>query len=114
MAIVFAWDHWNKVHVTKHGASEADAQYVIAHAKDPFPREIGDDKFLVWGKNPSGRLLQVVFAFKLPEDLEFTSLAVLDWATLIDYEGTIAVYVIHAMPLTSKQLKQYRKIRSEP
>ena len=113
MGIVFAWDNWNKKHVTKHGSNEAEAKYIIEHAEDPFPREIGDDKYLVWGKAPSGGYLQVVFTFKVPEELEFTSLTFLDWAKLIDYDGTVAIYVIHAMPLTSKQLRQYRKLRSE-
>jgi hypothetical protein len=113
MAIVFAWDDWNKAHVTKHGSNASEAQYIIEHAKDPFPREIGDEKYLVWGKSPSGGFLQVVFVFKLPEDLEFTSLTLLGWSALIDYGGTVAIYVIHAMPLNSKQLKQYRKLRSE-
>jgi hypothetical protein len=113
MAIVFAWDDWNKEHVKKHGSNEADAKYIVEHAKAPFPREVGEDKHLVWGKALSGGFLQVVFAFKLPEQLEFNSLALLDWATLIDYEGTVAVYVIHAMPLTKKQLREYRKLRSK-
>lgn len=113
MAIVFAWDGWNKEHVTKHGSNEAEAEYVIEHAAAPFPREIGDGKYLVWGKAPSGGFLQVAFAFKLVEELEFTSLTFLDWVTLIDYDGTVAIYVIHAMPMTSNQLRQYRKLRSE-
>jgi len=112
MAIVFAWDDWNKEHVKKHGSSEVDAKYVVEHAAKPFPREIGRNKHLVWGTTPSGRFLQVVFAFKLPEELEFRNLELLDWGTMIDYEGTVAVYVIHAMPLTKKQLRQYRKLRS--
>jgi hypothetical protein len=60
-----------------------------------------------------GRFLQVVFAFKVPENLEFTGLEFLDWATVLDYEGTVAIYIIHAMPLTDKQLVQYRKLRSK-
>lgn len=113
MGLVFAWDDWNKEHVTKHGATEAEACHVVRHARSPFPREIGNEKFLVWGQSAAGRHFQVVFAFKVPDDLEFNSLNYLDWSALIDYETTIAIYVIHCMPLTTKQLRQYRKLWSD-
>jgi uncharacterized DUF497 family protein len=113
MAFVFAWDEWNTAHVSKHGCTAPDAKFLIRHAEAPFPREIGDDKFLVWGKNAEGRHLQVVFAFRLSEELEFTSLTFMGWSALIDYAGTVVVYVIHCMPLNTKQLRQYRKIRSD-
>ena len=107
---MFAWDDWNKEHVKKHGSNELEAKYVIEHAQKPFPREAADDKYLVWGRASSGRFLQVVFAFKLPEELEFSNLSFLDWAALIDYENVVAVYVIHAIPMTKKQLRQYHKL----
>jgi hypothetical protein len=110
MAIVFAWDDWNREHVTKHGCTAMDAKFVVDHAAGPFPQEIGDDKFVIWGQNESGRHLQVVLAFKIPAELEFNQLELLDWGMMIDYVGTIAVYVIHAMPLTRDQLRRYRKL----
>jgi uncharacterized DUF497 family protein len=113
MPIVFAWDDWNREHVKKHGATEGDATHVIEHVREPFPRQIGEDKYLVWGQNAQARHLQVVFAFKLPEELEFTSLTFLDWSALIDYDSTVAIYVIHCMPLTARQLRQYRKLWSD-
>jgi hypothetical protein len=111
MALVFAWDEWNKKHVTKHGCNEADAKFIVENAESPFPREIGGNKYVVWGKTSSGGYLEVVLAFKLPEQLNFGSLAMLDWAALIDYDITVAIYVIHAMPLKTKQLRQLRKLR---
>jgi hypothetical protein len=113
MGFVLAWDEWNSKHVTKHGSTVADAKYMIEHAQAPFPREIGDGKYLVWGKSKRERYLQVVFAFKLPDELESTSLTFLDWSALIDYEGTVAIYVIHCMPMTSRQVGQYRKLRRQ-
>jgi hypothetical protein len=109
---VFAWDSWSKEHVKKHGSSARDAKYVVNHAREPFPREIGDDKYLVWGQTAAGGYLQVVFAFKLPEDLSFQDLDLLDWATVIDYPGTVSIYICHAMPMIEKQIRQLRKIRS--
>lgn len=114
MAFVFAWDDWNRAHVRKHGSTAADAAYVVEHAEPPFPREIGDDKYLIWGKSPAGRYLQVVFSFKPSEQLAFQTLSTLDWATLIDYRGTVAIYVIHAMPMTDDQRRQLRRLRSNP
>lgn len=113
MAFVFAWDEWNKEHVTKHGSNAADAKYVIQHAQDPFPRELGDGKYLVWGQTPAGDHLEVIFAFKLPETLAFADLDLLDWGTMIDFPATVSVYICHAMPMKDKQLRQYRKIRSK-
>jgi hypothetical protein len=112
MPFVFAWDAWNKEHVKKHGATAKDAKYVVRNAQEPFPREIGGDKYLVWGKTASGDYLQVVFAFRVPEDLVFADLDLLDWGTLIDFPGTVSIYVCHAMPMTGKQLRQLRRIRS--
>ncbi|MGD0139834.1 MAG: hypothetical protein ABSD28_13225 [Tepidisphaeraceae bacterium] len=113
MAIVFAWDDWNKKHVTKHGSNEADAKYIVSHAEDPFPRDMGDGKYLVWGKTASGDYLEVIFAFRVPEDLEFLALGVLDWGVLIDYPATVPIYICHAMPMKSKQLRRYKKLRSQ-
>lgn len=114
MAFVFAWDDWNSEHVTKHGSNATSAQYVVEHAEDPFPREIGDGKFLVWGRTAASDYLEVIFVFKIPEELEFAALQLLDWAALIDYPGTIAIYICHAMPMKAKQLRQFRKLRKQP
>jgi len=46
-------------------------------------------------------------------ELEFTSLTLLDWSALVDYELTVVVYICHAMPMKEKQLRQYRKLRRE-
>lgn len=112
MGFVFAWDDWNKEHVTKHGSNAADAKYVIEHAEPPFPREIGGDKYPVWGQTLAGGYLEVIFAFRLPEALAFADLDFLDWGTLIDYPGTVSIYICHAMRMKEKQLGQYRRIRS--
>lgn len=113
MAFVFAWDEWNKEHVRKHGANATDAKFVVEHAEHPFPRELGNGKYLVWGRTPSGDYLEVIFAFKIPEKLAFTDLDILDWGSMIDYPATVLIYICHAMPMKTRQLRQYRKIRSE-
>ena len=113
MAFVFAWDQWNKEHVENHGSNAKDAKYIIEHAQAPFPREIGGDKYLVWGQTASGEYLEVVFAFKIPEELAFFDLDLLDWGMMIDFPATVSIYICHAMPMKEKQLRQYRRIRSQ-
>ena len=112
MPLVFAWDEWNRTHVTKHGSNSAEAKDVVKRARPPFPREVGG-KLLVWGKTRSGRLLEVVFTFRRPDELEFRSLTFLDWSAFIDYRGVVAIYIIHAMPLTERQKREYRRIWSD-
>jgi hypothetical protein len=68
---------------------------------------------LVWGQTASGVYLEVIFAFKLPEALAFDDLDLLSWATIIDYPGTVSIYVCHAMPMKARQTRQYRRLRSE-
>lgn len=75
MGFVFAWNDWNSAHVTNYGSNAASAEYVVSHAEYPFPREIGDGKFLVWGRTATGDFLEVIFAFRIPEELEFADLS---------------------------------------
>jgi hypothetical protein len=86
---------------------------VVEHAGEPFPREMGGGKYLVWGQTVSGDHLEVIFAFRVPEELAFADLDLFDWGALIDYPATVSIYVCHAMPMKDKQLRQYRRIRNK-
>jgi hypothetical protein len=55
--MIFAWDDWNERHIAEHDVAREEAEAVIRRATRPFPREVGDDKHLVWGATPTGRLL---------------------------------------------------------
>jgi uncharacterized DUF497 family protein len=55
----------------------------------PYPRAIGDEKRLVWGRDRAGRLLQVIF--------------------VLDDDGT--VFVVHARRLTDREKRRYRRGR---
>jgi hypothetical protein len=74
----FRWNDWNVEHIAMHGVSPAEAERVIRGARNPFPRKIEEDKWLVWGRGQGGRFLQDIFVL---DPLE-------------------SVYVIHARPLT--------------
>lgn len=54
---------------------------MVKDAIRPFPRPIGDDKLLVWGRGRGGRLLQAIF--------------------VLDHDGI--AFVIHGRELTSRE-----------
>lgn len=83
----FRWNEWNLEHVARHGVAPEAAEEVIEGAAKPYPRRIGDDKLLVWGRSQQGEALQVVF--------------------VLDEDGSI--YVLHARPLTEREKRRDRR-----
>jgi len=83
----FRWNAWNVEHIAIHQVDPADAELVVRRARQPYPLWRADDKWLVWGSDRGGRLLQVVF--------------------VIDEEATL--YVIHARSLTVREKARYRR-----
>ena len=83
----FRWNDWNIEHIAEHGVSPRDAEYVVNNARRPWPEKIGDGKRRVWGRANDGTMLQVIYVLS-PDDV---------------------VFVIHAMPLTEVQKRQYRR-----
>lgn len=82
----FRWNDWNVEHVASHGVMPWEAENVVVRAAPPYPLRRADDKWLVWGKTPGGRLLQVVY--------------------VLDESDT--VFVIHARPLTEHEKRRFR------
>ncbi len=105
---IFSWDDWNIGHLAEHGVTPEETEWIIRHAKSPFPREIGDDKHLVWGETRDGRHLQVIFAYRSNDEVEYESLELADILRLSDEHPTI-VYIVHAMDLTPRMTRQYRR-----
>jgi uncharacterized DUF497 family protein len=87
--VEFRWNDWNTEHIGTHGVTVMEAETVIRQARSPYPRKIGDDKWLVWGQGRGGRFLQVIFVLDPDE----------------------AVYVIHARPLTEQEKRRNRRHR---
>ena len=83
----FRWNAWNVDHIAEHGVAPEDAERVVNNARSPWPEKIGDGKWRVWGRTHDGIYLQVIYIFS-PNDV---------------------VFVIHAMPLTERQKRQYRR-----
>lgn len=83
----FRWTERNVEHLARHGVDPEAAEEAVRGAGRGYPRRVGEEKWLVWGADEGGRLLQVVFV--LGED------------------GS--VYVIHAQPLTGAEKRRYRR-----
>jgi uncharacterized DUF497 family protein len=109
--MIFSWDDWNVEHIGEHGVTRDEAEFVVRHAAPPFPAESADGKSVVWGKSRDGRYLQVIFVHRSEEEIDYESLTLGDLLSLEDNGGPV-IYVVHAMDLTAKMKRQYRKRRS--
>ena len=109
--VIFSWDEWNTGHIATHGVSRAEAEHVAKYASDPFPRDVGEDKHLVWGPTEEGRLLQVIFVYRASDEIDFGSLTLEQWMAVSEGAAGDIIYIVHAMPLTTKLLRQYRRLR---
>lgn len=83
----FRWTEWNVEHLARHGVDPEAAEEVVLGARRRYPRRVEEDKWLVWGADGSGRLLQVTF--------------------VLDEDGR--VFVIHARPLTERERRRHRR-----
>jgi hypothetical protein len=83
----FRWNEWNRDHIGEHHVIPAETEYVVGHARRPWPELIGDGKWRVWGVTQFGRHLQVVYVFD-PQDV---------------------VYVLHARDLKDSEKRKYRR-----
>jgi uncharacterized DUF497 family protein len=85
----YRWNDWNILHIAEHNLSPEDAEYVVDHARPPYPERTGNDKVLVRGQARSGQYIQVIY--------------------VVDRDDML--YVIHARPLTENEKRRYRRRR---
>lgn len=85
----FRWIPWNLDKISKHNVARREAEFVVNHPARGFPRRVDDDKIKVWGQTADGAYLQVIFVIEEDDSL----------------------FVIHARPLTQKELRQLRRGR---
>ncbi len=105
---LFLWDAWNRGHIAPHSVSENEAEAVVRGSKPPFPRRLGDEKRLVWGRTPAGRYLQVIYIVRTADQIDYESMSFEDIIGLGDSDIPL-VYVIHARGLTAKEKSQYKR-----
>lgn len=84
----FRWNGWNINHIAEHGVEPEEAEYVASRARAPWPRNVGDGKYMVMGQSAAGRHLQVIF---------------------VRDEDAPTVYVIHARPLTGPEKRRFKR-----
>jgi uncharacterized DUF497 family protein len=106
--MLFSWDDWNIDHIDEHDVKPFEAEYVVRHAAPPFPREMGEEKYKVWGQAENGRYLQVIFVYRSDDEVDYESLSLPDLLAVEAGEGPV-IYVIHAMDLTPNMKRQFRK-----
>jgi uncharacterized DUF497 family protein len=107
--IIFMWDAWNVDHIREHGVAADEAEHIVRHALSPFPREIGNDKYMVWGQTARGRHIQVIFVYRSDDEIEYESLTLADVLAISENHAD-AIYVIHAMEMTPAMKRQFRRL----
>jgi len=85
----FVWKDKNADHIARHGILPHQAEYVVVHARRPYPQMVGDDRRLVVGRIADGQYVQVVY---VPSR---------------SVPG--AVYIMHARPLTDDEKRRFRR-----
>jgi uncharacterized DUF497 family protein len=83
----FRWIDWNVQKMESHGLVVREVEHVVNNARRPYPKPIGNEKWIVIGATSSGRMIQVIY--------------------LVDNDGSL--FVIHARPLTDKECKRHRR-----
>jgi len=68
MDFEFRWNRNNAEHIGQHGIVPWEAEYIVTHARPPFPEERADGKYLAMGQTPDGSYLQVIYIFS-PADV---------------------------------------------
>ncbi len=91
--MIFAWDERNAAHIRKHGVIPREAEFILRHARSPFPESTRDGKFRSWGQTQEGRYLQVVFVYPEDEDVDIESLDPLDRLAFADGLESV-IYVL--------------------
>jgi hypothetical protein len=107
--MIYQWPIRSREHIAKHSVNEQEAEYVIDHARPPFPRGIEDLKQLVWGRTEAGRYLQVIFVYLEDDEVDLDIMTPLERLRFAD--GEEVILVIHARDLTADQKAQYRKVK---
>ena len=87
MSYDFRWIAWNIGKIEGHGLTISEVEYVVNHARQPYPKPIGNEKWIVIGPTLTGRAIQAIY--------------------LVDPDDTL--FVIHARPLSPKERRRRRR-----
>jgi hypothetical protein len=107
--VLFVWDDWNLEHIAGHGVAPREAETVVRYARKPYPVAIDDEKWLVLGRTKQDRLIHVIFVRKDIDQLDLLGFDAVELDEAIRRGVVKAVYVIHAMPASSRQTRLHRR-----
>lgn len=93
----FVWDDWNVAHIATYDVDPAEAEYLVLHARRPYPRRSGPDQFIVKGATETGRWLQVIYVLRPAEAIAVEEVDPDDLSLI--QSGEPGIYVIHARDL---------------
>jgi uncharacterized DUF497 family protein len=82
----FRWNDWNLDHATKHGCRIEEIESVVRRAGHGYPQRWRNGTWRVEGRGRGDRVMEVVYVLD-PDD---------------------TVFVIHAMPLTTRRRRRSR------
>jgi len=51
----FRWIAWNIEKIERHGLAVVEVEHVVTHARRPYPKPIGNEKWIVIGSTTTGR-----------------------------------------------------------
>lgn len=81
-ATVFRWNDWNLEHATRHGCSVEEIESVVRREiRHNRQRRQAEKKWYASGRGKGNRMIQVIFVL----------------------DTTDSLYVIHAIPLTTRR-----------
>jgi uncharacterized protein len=83
----FRWNDWNIWHIEKHGVTPSEAEFIVRFARQPYPKNVEDEKRMVKGQTQDGRYLQVIYIL----------------------DSMDCYYVIHARDLTQAEKSRHKK-----
>jgi hypothetical protein len=87
----FRWNDWNLQSATKHGCKVGEIESVVRRElRRMAVTDAGDGAFRVEGRGTGGRFIEVIYLIDPPDASAM-------------YDQTL--YVIHAMPLTTRRRK---------
>jgi hypothetical protein len=69
----FRRNDWNEGHIGRHNFDRDEAEQVIRRARRPYPKYVGDGRWLVRGQTDTGEYLLVAYIYTPPRHfLSFT------------------------------------------